>query len=56
MEKNWDKENIVFCTTKFFKTSDADILEYLEGKSRATEIKKALRLLIETERKEQEQG
>lgn len=55
-KKNWDKENIVFCTTKFFKSSDADILEYLEGKSRATEIKRALRLLIETERKEQEQG
>lgn len=49
-KKNWDKENVVFCTTKFFRSSDADILEFLEGKQRATEIKKALRLLIETER------
>ena len=53
-KKNWDKDNIVFCTTKFFKTSDADILKFLEGKSRATEIKRALRLLMETEKQKGE--
>lgn len=51
-KKAWDKENVVFVTTKLFKSTDADILEYLDGKSRATEIKRALRLLIETEKKE----
>ena len=49
-KKDWDKENVVFVTTKLFKSTDADILEYLDGKSRATEIKRALRLLIETEK------
>lgn len=51
-KKAWDKENVVFVTTKLFKSTDADILEYLDGKVRATEIKRALRLLIETEKKE----
>ena len=51
-KKAWDKENVVFVTTKLFKSTDADILEYLDGKVRATEIKRALRLLIETEKGE----
>lgn len=42
-KKKWDKENVVFVTTKLFKSTDADILDFLEGKSRAAEIKKALR-------------
>ena len=49
-KKDWDKENVVFVTTKLFKSTDADILEFLDGKVRATEIKRALRLLIETEK------
>ncbi|MBO4796758.1 MAG: hypothetical protein J5553_05165 [Verrucomicrobia bacterium] len=55
-KKKWQKENTVFIGVKLQKRTDADILEYLEGKANQTEIKKALRLLIETERKAQEQG
>ena len=51
-KKAWDKENVVFVTTKLFKSTDADILEFLDGKVRATEIKRALRLLIEKEKGE----
>ena len=53
--KAWTKANTVFIGVKLQKSTDADILEYLEGKQNQTEIKKALRLLIETERKA-EQG
>lgn len=48
-KKRWDKENVLFVTTKLFKKTDADILQFLEGKTRAEEIKKALRLLMEQE-------
>ena len=54
--KKWLKENTEFIGIRLQKSTDADILQYLEGKQNQTEIKKALRLLIETERKEQEQG
>lgn len=54
--KKWLQENTVFIGMRLQKSTDADILQYLEGKQNQTEIKKALRLLIETERKEQEQG
>ena len=54
--KKWIKENTVFIGIRLQKSTDADILKFLEGKRNQTEIKKALRLLIETERKEQEQG
>jgi hypothetical protein len=54
--KAWTKANTVFIGVKLQKSTAADILQYLEGKQNQTEIKKALRLLIETERKEQEQG
>jgi len=44
-KKKWDKENVLFVTTKLFKTNtaDAEIIKYLDGKSRATVIKEALR-------------
>lgn len=48
--KKWLKENTVFIGIRLQKSTDADILQYLEGKQNQTEIKKALRLLIETER------
>lgn len=48
-KKKWDKENVLFVTTKMFKTTDADILQFLEGKTRAEQIKKALRLLMAQE-------
>lgn len=49
--KKWLKENTVFIGIRLQKSTDADILKFLEGKQNQTEIKKALRLLIETERK-----
>ena len=42
-KKNWNKEHILFVTTKLFEKGDKDIIAFLEGKARATEIKKALR-------------
>ena len=42
-KKRWDKENVLFVTTKLFASTDADIIAYLEGKPRATVIKAALR-------------
>lgn len=54
--KKWTKENTVKICAKLQRSTDSDIVQYLDGKSAQAEIKKALRLLIETERKEQEQG
>lgn len=42
-KKRWDKENVLFVTTKLFATTDKDIIEFLEGKQRSTTIKLALR-------------
>ena len=46
-KKRWQKENTVFVGIKLQKSTDADILNYLEGKQNQTEIKKALREYIE---------
>ena len=53
-KRKWQKENTVFIGVKLQKRTDADILEFLEGKQNQTEIKKALRLLIETEKQKGE--
>ena len=45
----WDKQNTVFVGVKLQKTTDSDIIEYLEDKPKQTTIKKALRLLIKSE-------
>lgn len=50
-KKNWRKENTVMIAIRLQKKTDADILSYLDGKQNQTEIKRALRLLIETENK-----
>ena len=47
-KKRWDKENVLFVTTKLFRAvkdsnNDQDIIDYLNGKARATIIKQALR-------------
>ena len=42
-KKRWDKENVLFVTTKLFANTDKDILEFLKDKPRATTIKLALR-------------
>ena len=48
--KNWMKENSVMINARLLKSTDGDILEYLEGKQKQTEIKKGLRLLIAQEK------
>ena len=52
--KAWMKENTLLFSVRLQKSTDSDIIEYLEGKNRGTEIKKALRLLIEAEKKKGE--
>lgn len=51
-KKKWDKENVLFVTTKLFANTDKDILDFLEGKPRATTIKAALREYIENHKGE----
>ena len=48
--KDWMKDNSVMINARLLKSTDADILKYLEGKQKQTEIKKGLRLLIELEK------
>lgn len=50
-KKEWTRNNSTKITVKFMDKGDADILAYLEGKPKATTIKKALRLLIGKEKK-----
>ena len=52
-KKEWDKNNVLFVTTKLFQNTDADIIQFLDGKPRATTIKMALREYI-ANHKEQE--
>lgn len=49
-KRNWRKENTIIVKARLQRSTDADILQYLEGKSPAGEIKRGLRLLIETEK------
>lgn len=49
-KKAWRKENTVMLSVRLQKSTDLDILEYLQGRQAQTEIKKGLRLLIEQEK------
>ena len=42
----WAKENTVMITMRLQKSTDADILKYLDGKQKQTVIKAALREYI----------
>jgi len=44
----WNNENTVFIGIRLQKTTDNDIITYLQGKTKQAVIKKALRLLIKT--------
>lgn len=44
--KKWAKEKTVVISLRFQKSTDADIIEYLEGKSKQGTIKAALREYI----------
>lgn len=43
----WDKKNAVMTSVKLLKSTDADILQFLEGKQKQTIIKLALREYME---------
>ena len=56
-KKAWDKENVLFVTTKLFrrvgdKCNDQDLIDYLDGKARGTVIKAALREYMENHKDE----
>ena len=46
-KRKWQKENTVQISVKLQKTTDKDILDYLDGKQKQTVIKAALREYIE---------
>ena len=48
--REWMRQNTVMINARLQKSTDADILRYLEGKSTAAEIKKGLRTLIEMQK------
>lgn len=50
--KEWEKANTELISVRLQKSTDADILDYLRGKSKQGEIKSALREKIQRERKE----
>ena len=49
-KKKWQKENTVFIGVKLQKSTDKDILDYLQGKQYQTEFKKAIREYIQNHR------
>ncbi len=52
-KRRWDKANVTTCTIKLFRSTDRDILHFLEAKSlpKATVIKAALREYMKREGK-----
>ena len=48
--KRWAKENTVMIAIRLQKSTDADILRFLEGKQNQTVIKAALRYYMENNR------
>jgi len=48
----WAKENTVMVTMRLQKSTDADILKYLDGKQKQTVIKAALREYIKNHTEE----
>ena len=51
-KKAWMREHTTMISVKMVNKSDADILEYLQGKAKATIIKAALREYIENHKEE----
>ena len=52
-KRKWIKEHTVSVGMKLQKKTDADILEFLEGKSKQTIIKAALREYMERHKEEE---
>ena len=46
-KRDWQKENTVFIGLKLQKSTDADILQFLDGKVKQAVIKAALREYIQ---------
>ena len=51
-KKAWMREHTTMVTVKMVNKSDADILEFLQGKAKATIIKAALREYMENHKGE----
>ena len=51
-KRKWQKENTVFIGVKLQKSTDADILKFLDGKQNQTTIKLALREYMENRKEE----
>ena len=51
-KRKWQKENTVFIGVKLQKSTDADILKFLDGKQNQTTIKLALREYMENHKDE----
>ena len=52
-KRKWQKENTVFIGVKLQKSTDADILAFLQDKQNQTTIKIALREYMENHKEEQ---
>ena len=50
----WDKKNTVMVSVKLVRSTDADILQFLEGKQKQTVIKLALREYMKNHKEETE--
>ena len=50
----WDKKNTVMVSVKLVRSTDADILQFLEGKQKQTVIKVALREYMKNHKEETE--
>lgn len=52
-KRKWQKENTVFIGVKLQKSTDADILAFLQGKPNQTTIKLALREYMKNHKEEE---
>lgn len=46
----WEKENVTQVSIKLNHNTDSDILEALQGKQKQTEIKRLLRIALQSEK------
>ena len=46
----WEKDNVTQVTLKLNHNTDSDILEALQGKQKQTEVKRLLRIALQSEK------
>ena len=51
-KKRWDAENVLIYTVKFMRRTDADVIDFLQGKNRRDTILKVVRYYIEHHKEE----